>query len=65
MRVRLIKRTIGMKGSKITNRYGGKGVVSEVRPDELMPFMKDKSSGKQYRVEVVMNPLVDRGLYFE
>lgn len=65
IRVRLIKRTIGMPGSKITNRYGGKGVVSEVRPDELMPIMVEKGTGKQYRVEVAMNPLVDRGLYFE
>lgn len=56
VRVRLIKRTIGEKGSKITNRYGGKGVVSEVRPDELMPLMKDKTTGKEYRVEAVMNP---------
>lgn len=26
-----------LTGDKITNRYGGKGVVSEVRPDHLMP----------------------------
>lgn len=56
IRIRLIKRTIGMVGSKITNRYGGKGVVSEVRPDELMPVMVEKATGKQYRVEVCMNP---------
>lgn len=56
VRVRIIKRTIGMVGSKITNRYGGKGVVSTVKPDELMPIMVDKNTGKQYRVEVIMNP---------
>lgn len=56
IRVRLIKKTILMVGSKVTNRYGGKGVISKVMPDELMPIMVDKSSGKQYRVEVVMNP---------
>lgn len=56
VRIRIIKRTLAMIGSKITNRYGGKGVVSEVVPDELMPIMVDKASGKQYRVEVVMNP---------
>lgn len=55
VRIRLIKKTIGMVGSKITNPYGGKGVVSCVKPDELMPIMVDKS-GKKTRVEVVMNP---------
>ena len=56
VRIRLIKRTIGMKGSKITNRYGGKGVVSEVRPDNIMPIMIEKGTGKKYTVEVIMNP---------
>lgn len=55
VRVRLIKRTIGMVGSKITSRYGGKGVVSTVKPDDKMPVMVDKF-GKKHRVEVVMNP---------
>ena len=26
------------RGDKITNRYGGKGVVSQIRPDEMMPI---------------------------
>lgn len=56
VRVRIIKKTIAMIGSKITNRYGGKGVVSAVKPDELMPIMVEKSTGKQYRVEAIMNP---------
>ena len=56
VRVRLIKRTILMVGSKMTNYYGGKGVISVVKPDELMPVMVDKNTGKQYRVDVVMNP---------
>lgn len=55
IRVRLIKKTIGMVGSKITSRYGGKGVVSTVKPDDKMPIMVDKF-GKKHRVEVVMNP---------
>lgn len=55
IRVRLIKKTIGMVGSKITSRYGGKGVVSTVKPDELMPIMVGPD-GKKSRVEVVMNP---------
>lgn len=56
VRVRLIKVTGLMVGSKVTNRYGGKGVVSKVLPDELMPIMVDKNTGRQYRVEAVMNP---------
>ena len=55
IRIRLIKKTILMVGSKVTNRYGGKGVISTVVPDELMPVMVEKN-GKQHRVEVVMNP---------
>ena len=55
IRIRLIKKTILMVGSKVTNRYGGKGVVSTIVPDELMPIMVEKN-GKQNRVEVVMNP---------
>lgn len=56
VRVRLIKVTGLMVGSKVTNRYGGKGVVSKVLPDEKMPIMVDKNTGRQYRVEAVMNP---------
>ena len=56
IRIRLIKRQNVVVGSKITSRYGGKGVVSAVKPDELMPIMVDKTTGKKSRVEVVMNP---------
>ena len=56
VRIRLIKKTGLLVGSKVTNRYGGKGVVSKILPDEAMPIMVDKSTNKQYRVEVVMNP---------
>jgi len=38
-------------GSKLTNRFGGKGVVCEVVPDELMPI---DQFGR--RVEVILNP---------
>jgi DNA-directed RNA polymerase beta subunit len=44
-----------MLGSKVTNRYGGKGVVSKILPDSEMPIMVDKSGNKKV-VEVVMNP---------
>lgn len=56
VRIRLIKYTYGMIGTKITSRYGGKGVVSEVVPDELMPYMIDSHTKEKKRVEVVMNP---------
>ena len=55
IRVRLIKRQRLVVGSKITNRYGGKGVVSAIEPDEKMPILVD-SEGNQKRVEIVMNP---------
>ena len=37
-------------GDKITNRYGGKGIVSRVRPDSLMPMTSD---GKH--IDVLLN----------
>ena len=37
-------------GDKITNRYGGKGVISDIVPDELMPMT---DSGE--RIELSMN----------
>jgi len=38
-------------GSKLTNRFGGKGVVCEVVPDEFMPV---DQFGR--RVEIILNP---------
>ena len=37
-------------GDKITNRYGGKGVVSKILPDELMPMLDTGG-----RVEICFN----------
>lgn len=37
-------------GDKITNRYGGKGVISSILPDELMPLMDNGE-----RMEVCFN----------
>ena len=54
VRVRLIKRTNLMIGSKVTNRYGGKGVISKVLPDSQMPIMVESSTGKKRVVEVVI-----------
>ena len=44
------ERNIPKKGDKITNRYGGKGVISKIKDDELMPLM---DNGR--RVEVYFN----------
>lgn len=38
------------RGDKITNRYGGKGVVSQIRPDNMMPIT---SSGEH--IDVLAN----------
>ena len=56
VRVRLIKRTNLVVGSKVTNRYGGKGVVSKILPDNQMPVMVESGSGKKKIVDIVMNP---------
>lgn len=37
-------------GDKMCDRYGGKGVVSQIRPDELMPVLDNGT-----RVEVIKN----------
>lgn len=37
-------------GDKMCDRYGGKGVVSQIRPDELMPILDNGE-----RVEVIKN----------
>lgn len=51
IRVRLIKYSRVTYGEKITSRYGGKGVVSAIIPDHLMPILDNGS-----RVEVILNP---------
>lgn len=55
VRIRLIKRTNLVVGSKVTNRYGGKGVVSKIVPDNKMPIMVD-ASGKKRVCDIAMNP---------
>lgn len=55
IRVRLIKRTRLVVGSKLSNRYGGKGVISAIEPDEAMPIIVDNDGNKK-RCELVMNP---------
>lgn len=43
-------------GSKITGRYGDKGVVSDIRPDSEMPYFYNES-GEKVIVDVLANPL--------
>ena len=57
IRVRLIKYSKCVKGEKITNRFGGKGVVSAIIPDDQMPIVAGK------RIEVVLNPLIEVAIY--
>ena len=40
------------EGDKITNRYGGKGVISKIVPDHLMP----KYGPKQIPIDIICNP---------
>ena len=39
--ITILERNIPQVGDKISNRYGGKGVISEVVEDHLMPIVKD------------------------
>ena len=47
----VLEKNIPSVGDKISNRYGGKGVISEIVPDHLMPIVKD--TGKP--IEVCFN----------
>lgn len=37
----VLEKNVPSVGDKISNRYGGKGVISEVVPDHLMPIVQD------------------------
>ena len=39
--ITILERNIPQVGDKISNRYGGKGVISEIVPDHLMPIIQD------------------------
>ena len=39
--ITILERNVPQVGDKISNRYGGKGVISEIVPDHLMPIVKD------------------------
>lgn len=52
LEVRVIKHKPAEIGSKISNRYGGKGVISEILPDDQMPTTE---TGEH--ADVCLNPL--------
>jgi hypothetical protein len=41
LRFTIAKSNPAVEGSKLTNRYGGKGVVSQIWPDDRMPITED------------------------
>jgi hypothetical protein len=43
-------------GSKLTNRYGSKGEVSLILPDELMPRLDEDGKGNGTPAEILLNP---------
>jgi len=43
-------------GSKLTNRYGSKGEVSLILPDELMPRLDEDGKGHGTPAEILLNP---------
>ena len=47
----ILEESVPNKGDKITNRYGGKGVISKVVPDNLMPAIE----GSNKRLELILN----------
>jgi DNA-directed RNA polymerase subunit beta len=51
-RVYVVKRRILSVGDKMAGRHGNKGVVSNILPEEDMPFLPDGTS-----VEIILNPL--------
>lgn len=41
LRITLVEDIPVLRGDKLSNRYGGKGITATIRPDYLMPKMKD------------------------
>lgn len=50
LEVTLIEEIPVLRGDKLSNRYGGKGITSRIKPDKLMPKTKDGQT-----VEVILN----------
>ena len=43
-------------GQKITGRYGNKSVISDIRPDDEMPFYYD-DNGNKVTIDLLFNVL--------
>lgn len=43
-------------GDKISGRHGNKGIVTQILPDNEMPFTTDPKTGEKKPLEVVLNP---------
>ena len=50
MEIKIAKRLPASVGDKLSDRYGGKGVISQIRPDELMPLLDNG-----VRVDIIKN----------
>jgi DNA-directed RNA polymerase beta subunit len=54
MKINLMRISEMQEGDKITDRYGGKGVVSKILPDELMPHIQNQN-GVWEPVDIIYN----------
>lgn len=57
LEITLVEKSIVKVGDKIANRYGGKGVVSVIKPDEMMPLL---SNGKRVDLEYNSSTCINR-----
>ena len=52
-----LKSQIGLQiGQKLTGRYGNKSVISQIRPDDEMPYYYDEN-GNKHSVDLIFNVL--------
>lgn len=58
LEITILERNIPSVGDKLSNRYGGKGVISEIVPDNLMPI--DKDTGKAVDISFNSSTCVNR-----
>lgn len=52
--IKIIRVDIAKIGDKITNRYGGKGIISLVMPDNCMPRI-EHSDGTKIQADLILN----------
>lgn len=51
--IHVLEESVPMVGDKITNRYGGKGVISKIFPDDEMPYIETWYGPKP--IDMMMN----------